>query len=129
MTAPITAIYAALLGILMIGLAYRVVRLRWQEQVPLGHGSSKDLLRAVRVHGNAAEYLPIILLLLLLFELNGGAAWLLHLFGVATLVARVLHALWLSRYTGTSFGRLYGTGITWLVVLGLATANLWVALI
>lgn len=125
MNAPITAVYAALLSTLFIVLAFRVVRLRWSERVALGHGSSKILKRAVRVHGNAAEYVPFILLLLLLLEINGGAAWLVHAFGAAAFIGRVIHALWLSRFTGASFGRTTGTALTWFAILGLSGANLW----
>ncbi len=73
MIAPVTSIYAALAGIIIVGLAFRVVRLRRQERVPLGHGDNKHLRRAVRVHANATEYLPIIFILMLLLEINGGA--------------------------------------------------------
>ena len=46
--------------------------------VGIGDGGDRDMNRAVRVHGNAAESVPVALLLLLLAELNGASSVLLH---------------------------------------------------
>jgi len=129
MITPITAIYASLLGLLFAVLSVRVVILRRRDRVPLGHGASKPLRRAVRVQANAAEYLPFILVLMALLELNGGAGWELHIYGIAIVVARALHALWLSRFTGSSFGRYWGALVTVVVLVSLAIANLRLFLI
>lgn len=124
MVAPISAIYASILGLLFIALSWRVVLLRRRDRVPIGHGASKPLRRAIRVHANAAEYLPFILLLMVLFEVNGGPAWELHIYGIAMITGRILHALWLSRFHGRSFGRYWGTFLTWAVMISVAIANL-----
>jgi len=128
MVAPVTSIYAALAGIIIVGLALRVVQMRRRERVALGHGDNKHLRRAIRVHANATEYLPIILILMLLLEINGSATWKLHLFGILTILGRLIHAWWLSRFTGKSFGRTWGTALTWGVVIVLAISNLRMAL-
>jgi uncharacterized membrane protein YecN with MAPEG domain len=108
----ITAFYAALLGLLTLLLAIRVVRGRWTGRVGLGDGGQADLARRIRVHGNTTETVPMALILLLVLELTGvGATWL-HGFGIALLVGRVLHAWGLSRHGGTSFGRMVGTVLT-----------------
>ena len=124
MVAPITAVYASLLGLLFIALSMRVIMLRRRDRVPLGHGASKPLRRAIRVQANAAEYLPFVFILMVLLELNGGAAWELHIYGIAIVIGRMLHAFWLSRFTGQSFGRYWGTLITAVVLISLAIANL-----
>lgn len=123
MIAPVTSLYAALAGLLVILLAYRVVRLRRGERVGQGDGGNKKLGRAIAVHRNAIEYLPIALVLLLIYEINGGHQWLLHAFGASLIVARLLHAWGLGRHSGRSFGRVAGTALTWLVILGLAGIN------
>ncbi len=127
MVAPVTSIYAALAGIIIVGLAFRVVRLRRREHIALGHGDNKYLRRAIRVHANATEYIPIILILMLLLEINGGPTWQLHFFGVLTILGRLMHAWWLSRFTGKSFGRTWGTVIGWGVIIALAISNLRLA--
>lgn len=127
MLAPVTSIYAALAGIIIFGLAFRVVRLRRRERIALGHGDNKHLRRAIRVHANATENIPVILILMLLLEINGGATWALHLFGILTILGRLIHAWWLSRFTGKSFGRTWGTLISWGVLIALAVLNLRLA--
>ncbi len=127
MVAPVTSIYAALAGFIIVGLAFRVVRLRRREHIALGHGDNKYLRRAIRVHANATEYIPIILILMLLLEINGGPTWQLHFFGVLTILGRLMHAWWLSRFTGKSFGRTWGTVISWGVIIALAISNLRLA--
>lgn len=90
--APTTAVYAALLSLLYIGLAARVVRLRVRLHISLGDGGDDRLLRAVRVHAHFAEYVPFALLLMLLLELNGTPAAALHAYGILLLLSRVVHA-------------------------------------
>jgi uncharacterized membrane protein YecN with MAPEG domain len=123
-SAPITALYAALSGLLILVLAGLVSRHRMQSGIVLGDGGYEPLQRAIRVHGNATEYLPLTLILLLLFEINGGSTVLLHGFGLALIIARVLHAYGLYRTSGNSLGRSVGAGLTWLVILALSLADL-----
>lgn len=120
----ITTLYTCLLSIWIIGLSAWVVLLRNLDKVGIGAGESRRLARAIRVHGNAVEYIPLGLLLMLLLELSGGAAGLLHGFGIALLAGRLLHALGLGRRSGYSAGRLLGTSITLLALLGLVICNL-----
>jgi len=127
MPAPITALYAALIALLFLGCAFQVVKQRRRAKVGLGAGGDVQLECAVRVHGNLAEYAPIVLLLMLLCEINGGAAWLLHLIGGAFVLVRIAHAFGLAASAGTSKGRLIGTAGTWAIILVLALANLWSA--
>jgi uncharacterized membrane protein YecN with MAPEG domain len=121
MPLPVTALYAALLAILVVVLALRVVAVRRHARVGLGTGEvGGGLEQRVRVHANAVENIPIALILLALLELGGlGSPWL-HGLGATLLVARVLHAWGLSRHRGTSFGRFAGTLLTWIAILGMA---------
>jgi uncharacterized protein len=128
MSAGVTAIYAGLLGILHIGLAGLVVTNRRRAKIGLGTGGDTALERAVRVHGNFAEYVPLFLLLLLIAELNGAPAGMLHGVGVVFVVARLGHARGLSLASGVSAGRFWGSAASWLAILVLAIANLWLAL-
>ena len=122
---PITALYTSLCAILIIGLAFNVVRQRRANKVGIGDKDVEPLALAVRSHGNAIEYIPIALFLILVLELNGAQAPLLHGLGSALIVARVMHGWGLSHSRGASFGRVYGTVVTWIVILGAAAANLY----
>lgn len=124
MAVPITAVYASLLAILYIVLSYRVAKRRMRFQVGLGTGQNAELERAIRIHGNFAEYVPLALLLLAFFEAGGGPAWAVHVAGAGLLVARGLHALGLTRSSGRSPGRFSGVVTTWLIILALAAGNL-----
>ena len=64
----IIAIYAAPLAFLYIALAINVIRLRFKHRVSLGAGEVPKLERAIRAHGNFAEYVPFALLLIGLSE-------------------------------------------------------------
>jgi uncharacterized membrane protein YecN with MAPEG domain len=121
---PITSLYASLCAVLIIGLAFNVVAQRRGNKVGLGDKGKEPLTLAIRTHANAIEYVPIGLLLILILELNGARSAMLHGLGSALLIGRVLHAWGLSHSAGTSFGRYYGTLITWLVILGAAAINL-----
>lgn len=120
----ITTLYAGLLALFYLTLASRVIWLRNVDRVGIGSGESRRLAKAVRAHGNAAEYLPFALLLMLLLELQAAEVWLLHGCGLALLLGRLLHAWGLSRHAGRSFGRFTGISITLLVLLTLALACL-----
>lgn len=128
MSPDITALYAGLLGIVYLVLAGFVVSNRRRARVGLGTGSDTALERAVRVHGNFAEYVPLFLVLLLVAELGGGSAVLLHVIGAAFVLARLAHAFGLSQSSGTSGGRFGGTLVTWVAILVLALLNIWLAL-
>lgn len=120
----ITLFFAALHVLLMLWLAWRVVVRRRSAKIGLGTGGDYALERAIRVHGNFVEYVPLALLMLALLELSGLAAPWLWSFGVMLLIGRLLHAQGLSGKSGTSFGRFYGTLLTWLTLLGMSVLGL-----
>lgn len=113
----VTATYAGLLALLYVVLSMRVVQMRGKGMPSLGDGGNVDLQRRIRGHGNFAEYVPLLLLMLALLE-NGGlpAAWL-HVLGATLLVARLLHGYALSFTAGFKFGRFWGTVLTFLLLL------------
>lgn len=122
MTIKTTALYAGVLSIIILLLATRVMRLRWQHKVGIGDAGVKELARAVRVHANAIEYVPLAVILMAFAESLGATAVWMHFCGGALVLSRVIHAIGLSRRGGASFGRMVGTLITASVMLGLAIA-------
>lgn len=121
---PITAFYAGVLALLLLALALRIIRLRWKLRVGIGDGGDRAMLRAIRVHGNATEYVPIALLLLLVAELNQAGPALLHGCGGVLVVARVLHAVGLGRFAGATWQRTFGVVGTVGVMVTLAVHNI-----
>ncbi|MEM6576681.1 MAG: MAPEG family protein, partial [Pseudomonadota bacterium] len=110
--------------ILVIYLSFRVAMMRRAGGIGIGDGGNSSLSKAIRVQGNAVEYVPLALVLLLLLELNGAQATMLHALGGTLVLARVLHAWGLSSSAGVSIGRLYGTMLTWIVILSAGVLNI-----
>ena len=69
----ITMLYAGLCVLLVVFLGARVAAWRFRHKIGLGDGGDKELIKRVRAHANATEYLPLALLLLGGMELNGQA--------------------------------------------------------
>lgn len=120
----ITAIYASILALIIIWLSYNVVVFRRKKGVDLGDGGDTDGIRHIRAQQNTLEYIPITLILFAAYELNNGNHYLLHALGLTLVIARIIYPLGLVNKKGKSFGRFYGTSLTWLVLLILAGANL-----
>lgn len=116
----ITMLFVSLHILLMLVLAVRVVGHRRSLKIGIGDGGDKLLARKVRVHANFIEYVPVALLMLALLELAGLAAIWLWVLGGTLLLARILHAAGLSRHSGYSFGRFWGTLLTWLALLAMS---------
>jgi hypothetical protein len=124
--------YAALLAMLFLALSWRTIQLRRRFRVAVGDGGHPELLRAMRVHANFAEYVPLALLLILMVEIGGSPAWLVHVLGLALVLARVSHA-WGVSHTPENFRFRIAGMMTTFGVLGLAAAellrrSLWVVL-
>lgn len=124
LTAPITALYGALLGAFYLYLCVQVIRQRRSKQIGIGDGGDKQAARVIRVHANFAEYVPLALLLMLVAEVNGGADLLLHVIGATLVVARVLHAQGLGKNDGVTWQRLVGTLATFAVYAVLIVVHL-----
>ncbi|ALO42143.1 MAPEG family protein [Pseudoalteromonas phenolica] len=92
-----TPIYVALLAILFLFLSFKTIKVRKRLQIGVGTGDNPELLRAMRVHANFSEYVPITLILILSVELLKGHFILVHGLGVALLIGRVLHAYGVSQ--------------------------------
>lgn len=94
---PITPLYAALLGLIFIVLSVYTIRMRRRHRVAVGDGDHALLRRAIRVHANFAEYVPLALLLIYFVELDGGAVLRVHVLGGALICGRLLHAWGVSK--------------------------------
>lgn len=112
----VTPIYAGLLSLLFVALSYRVVQLRGHGQPSLGDGGDQALLRRIRGHGNFAEYVPFIIVMLGFLELGQLPSYLLHILGATLLIARLLHGYALSFTESFKFGRFWGTALTFLLL-------------
>jgi uncharacterized membrane protein YecN with MAPEG domain len=125
MQVSITAAYAAVLALIIIALGINVTVHRVKLRVSLGDGGNPQMLRMIRLHGNAVEYIPLALLLMLAYEINGGWHPALHIVGVALVAGRLIQtwAMWSTEVAGP--GRGTGQTLTWASIVALALLNLW----
>ena len=82
-----------------------------------------ELQSAIRIHGNAVEYIPVALILLLFMEMNGAETRMVHICGLLLIAGRLMH------YYGFHH-RLFrwrrsGMSATWCSLLLMVLANLW----
>ena len=122
MAAPITSLYAAAIILIAVVLIANVIKARTAGKVWLGEGSDEGVIRAMRSQANLVETAPFALLAMLLLELNGMSGWLLHLYGIVLVLARIAHPIGMSnKYPKMPF-RMVGASATTmlLVVAGLA---------
>jgi len=120
---PVTSVVALILSLLIIYLALKVVSCRRKYRIGYGDAGNKELSKAISAHSNAIENIPLALLLLLLLELNKANEILLLLLGGCLVVARIVQAFGLLKSLGVSFGRTYGTMLTWILMIVMAVVN------
>ena len=89
----LSALTCAVLAILLTGLSLQVSRLRIRHRQSFGDGGHKDLMLAMRAHGNTLEQSLLFGLLMLLMELTQPAWVALAAVGAVFVVARLMHAV------------------------------------
>jgi uncharacterized membrane protein YecN with MAPEG domain len=124
MTVSLTAFYGAILALIVVALGINVTMHRVKLKVPLGDGGNPQMLRMIRLHGNAVEYIPLSIVLMAVFEINGGWHAALHIIGVALVAGRLIQTWGMWSTSMTTMGRQVGQGLTWLSVAALALLNL-----
>ena len=108
----VVALYAALLALLFVGLSVRTLRLRRRLRIAIGDAVNVAMLRAMRVHSNFAEYVPLSLVLLYLVEESGATPLFIHVLGTSLLFGRVVHAFGVSQVEENFRFRVLGMALT-----------------
>lgn len=105
------------MALILVILSIRTLRLRRRHQVAIGHGSEPALERAMRVHANFCEYVPISLLILFFFEsLIDDQLWV-HVMCIVLLLGRLLHAYGVSQIDEDLRYRVTGMAMTFTVII------------
>ena len=117
-----SAIYASLSALLICWLSLNVIKKRRKYRVSIGDGGNIELRTAMAAQLNAIEYIPIALLLLFALEYNEANIWIVHLFGVALIAGRAIHAH--NLLSENLKGRVLGMQITIYTIIGLAVLNI-----
>ena len=122
-----TAVFASILALMFIKLSFNVIGFRRKNKIALGAGGVDELERAIRAHGNFAEYVPFGLFLIGALELNGAPLELVAILGALLVVGRYFHAKGINEPPPEFTNRVRGMKLTF-AALGLsAIANIgWV---
>jgi len=121
----IAGFYIALNMVLLIGLAYRVGKIRMKAQVSLGDGGNFELQSRIRAHGNYTEYAPLALIGLFALAGLSAAPIMLHFFGSLFLFGRIAHAIGMDGKNALGKGRVIGMIMTLLTLIGQAACILF----
>lgn len=124
----VTSLYAGILALICLVLAAGVGRVRGKSGISLGDGGDKTLLTAMRRHLNFVEFVPLILVLMALIELNGAPKSWLHWLGGVLVAARLVHPFSLDPDHMMKWSRFFGAMATMLVLAASALILLWQSL-
>ena len=86
-----TALYAALLAIVMMVLRTLVTIVRARTGISIDHNGNMALAERIRWHGNFIENVPMALILMGAAETGGAPTMLLNASGSILLAARLAH--------------------------------------
>jgi uncharacterized membrane protein YecN with MAPEG domain len=121
MILPITGVFAAVIGILLLVLSAVVAKYRIKYGKDMGTTEDLDFKAAVRAHGNLVEYAPLTLLMLGIAELNGVSNGFIYWIGMAFVLGRILHAWGMFQGQGGPHkARMVGILLTWVSILIIA---------
>ena len=112
-----TSLYAAVFGLILVVLSVRTLRLRRRLKIGIGHGDQPLMERAMRVHANFCEYVPIALLLMFLYEYSLGSSYWVHVLGMLLLAGRIAHAYGVSQAKEDYRFRVFGMALTFTVII------------
>ena len=119
---PITSLTAIAAGILLLILTSQVIRLRRRHGVVLGDNGDRAIAKAIRGQANAAEQLPMALILMGLAEMQGAPAVLLILMALTLLLGRIMHGYYFAVDGVTWRLRFWGMLLTLIAQGGLILA-------
>lgn len=124
----VTSIFASILALMFIKLSFNVISFRRKNKVSIGGGGVDELERAIRAHGNFAEYVPLGLFLIGALELNEAPLELVAPLGVLLIAGRYFHAKGINQPPPEFTNRVRGMKLTFAALGMSAVANIaWVA--
>ena len=117
----ITLLYASILGLLSVLLANQVLYVRLR-------GDKEESWRAdsvLRVQANFVENVPLALIILYLFETVSFANYIVHIFGIALVIFRLLHACGLGNNQAANSRTLTAAQGTFLLISIMSVAGIY----
>ena len=122
MSLTITTLYALPLIAIFFPLWIGVSSIRSKLNCSIGDNGDKNLLFAIRKHGNFIEWVPFTLILMVIAEAQGTGAMWLHSAGSLLVIGRLAHPFGLKIDNAAHPLRYVGNGTNMLAVAILAVA-------
>lgn len=119
----VASVYIAANILILVWLAFRVVTHRARGKISMGDGGSSDLATAIRVHGNATEYIPAMLVGLIALAFLQAPNWVIHALGATFTLGRLMHPMGMTG--GPIQLRQLGILLTWLCMVILSLVLLY----
>ncbi len=116
--------YASCFGFIFVFLSVLVIRRRRRSKLAIGINGNPELERAVRVHGNFGEYVPLVVILLAFLETTNFPHWALHILCITVLVGRCSHAYGVLQISENFFWRVFGVACTLTTIVIASIFNL-----
>lgn len=116
----IVGFYLSINALVLLWLSFKVIGVRRGNQISIGDGDNKTLAHYIRGQGNAAEYMPMFFIMLVIAALINTPAIALHALGLAFTVGRILHASWFAKPSPNLSKRVTGMVLTLLSMAALA---------
>lgn len=91
MSLPITTLFALPLIVIWFVLWIGVTSARSGANVSIGDANNSALLQKIRRHGNFIEWVPFVLILMVLNEAQGTGALWLYVAGTLLVIGRIAH--------------------------------------
>lgn len=121
----ITSLYAVPLAILMFVLWMNVTKSRAKMAVSIGNNNDVGLHEKIRRHGNFTEWVPMVLLMMMISEMRGANGTALHVAGVLLVLSRIAHPFGLRHDNPNHILRIVGNSGSLLALVIATVANVW----
>jgi uncharacterized protein len=122
MSLSITTTYALPLIAVWFALWINVTSTRSALKTSIGDAGNVELLQKIRWHGNFIEWVPFVLVLMILAELQGAGSLWLHAAGALLVIGRIAHPFGLKIDNASHPLRFIGNGSNILAAAILAVA-------
>ena len=127
---PVTPLFAAIFALAYLYLTTAVIKLRMSGKVAIGvenndSSINEDLQKAVRIHANFIEYVPIALILFWFLENITYSPNTVFWLGCILLIARLAHVIGMQNHSKYLFLRKWGVIVTLAVIAFSSIKIIW----
>jgi uncharacterized membrane protein YecN with MAPEG domain len=125
----IVPVYGALLAVIFILLSVVAIRTRRALEIPIGDSGDERMLRAMRVHANFAEYVPLTIFLAYMLEAQQAHPGVVHGICLCLVLGRLMHAFGVRAVKENYRYRVTGMALTFTALGASALGLLWLLLV